>query len=159
MSRHPEVESIVNALVGTWEGHGEGGYPTIDPFRYRELLLITERADHPALRYEQKTWKEADEGEVVSHWETGLIRLSSDGSATLNNAQPGRVEAMAGQWREKSAGWEIHLVGRGFAGDDRVVNSKRTVNLSPGSLAYDMFMETTATNAMLLHLAAELSRV
>ena len=158
MSRDPDVESVVNAIVGAWEGHGEGGYPTIEPFKYRESLRITERADHPALHYEQKTWRDTGEGEVVSHWETGLIRLSSDGSAMLNNAQPGRVEVMAGRWKAGDEGWQIHLSSRGFAGDNRVVNSTRTIHLAADSLIYDMYMETTATHTMHLHLAAKLTR-
>ena len=70
MVRDRVVEEVV-AELGTWEGVGEGQYPTIDSFRYREITSIVERTDHPALLIEQRTWKETPLGEVVSHWEVG----------------------------------------------------------------------------------------
>jgi len=29
-------------LVGTWEGKGTGEFPTLEPFEYRELLVVDE---------------------------------------------------------------------------------------------------------------------
>lgn len=158
MSRDPDVAELVAALVGTWLGKGEGGYPTIDSFRYRELLEISERSDHPSLHYEQRTWRITDDGEVVSHWETGLLRISSDGSLKLLNAQAGRTEAMTGSWRKDNGGWTLELESHEFGGDQRVRSSTRVLSVASRSLSYEMSMETTATRQMSGHLRAELTR-
>lgn len=158
MSRAPEVAEIVQALIGTWSGQGSGDYPTIEAFTYREETLFTEREDHPALHYEQRTWRHTPEGEVVSHWETGLLRISRDGTASILNAQGGRTEVMDGSWARTGDGWRLDFAGTGFAGDDRVVNSRRSFRLEPGSLSYIMAMETTATGEMFEHLEATLGR-
>jgi THAP domain-containing protein 4 len=158
VSRHPEVAELVAELVGVWSGTGEGEYPTIDSFRYRETTEFTERPDHPALHFDQRTWKQTPEGETVSHWETGLLRISSDGTVRLHDAQPGRVEAMAGTWVRIGSGWEISLGSVGYAGDDRVVTAARTFRLASGELTYEMQMETTSTRELSLHLSARLEK-
>lgn len=158
MARHPEIAAIVDALVGTWEGEGTGGYPTIDVFEYREITTITARDDHPALHYEQRTWKASQFGDVASHWESGLLRVSSDGTATMNNAQGGRVETMSGTWERTDSGWVIDLRSSGYAGDDRVIESTRSIRIDADSMAYVHEMKTTATNEMSPHLKARLER-
>lgn len=158
VSRHPEVAELVAELVGVWAGTGEGQYPTIDSFRYREMTAFTERPDHPALHFDQRTWKQTPNEEAVSHWETGLLRIFSDGTVRLHDAQPGRVEALAGTWARQGSGWEISLGSVGYAGDDRVVTTSRTFRLNPGELTYEMQMETTSTGELSLHLSARLRR-
>lgn len=157
MSRSPQTAAVIDALVGSWTGSGEGRYPTIEPFTYRETTRFSNREDHPALHYEQRAWRQTSEGEVVSHWETGFLRLSSDGSATLLNAQGGRAEAMNGTWWRDDDNWHVELVSAGYAGDDRVMMSTRSFQLDGTYLKYQMLMETTATREMGLHLSAELS--
>lgn len=156
MSRQPEVAEIVTELVGVWTGTGEGRYPTIESFQYRETTVFTDRPDHPALHFDQRTWKLTPGGEAVSHWETGLLRISSDGTVRLHDAQPGRVETMGGTWARDDPGWEISLASTGYAGDDRVVTTARRFRLVPGELSYEMNMETTSTPEMSLHLEARL---
>jgi hypothetical protein len=157
MSRKPNVAAIVSALEGEWRGTGRGEYPTIAPFTYRESTLFRVRDDHPSVHYEQRTWRQTPDGEVVSHWETGLMRISSDGSITVTNGQGGRAEALAGTWRPTDTGWIIELAARSFAGDPRMVAASRTIKVSARSLEYEMHMQTTATSSLLLHLFAELT--
>ena len=88
----------------------------------------------------------------------GLFLISSDRSVNLRNAQGGRVETMTGSWQENESGWRIDLTSTGYAGDNRVIASTRTIHLSDASLSYEMFMETTATNAMGLHLKTDLAK-
>lgn len=158
MPRSIEVQQIVDALIGRWMGDGAGGYPTIDPFEYSEELRIEQRSDHPALHYEQRTWKHSEFGDIASHWETGLIRISSDGTASLNNAQGGRSETMMGTWTATETGWSLELHSTGYAGDDRVVESTRHFEIGPDAMSYIHEMATTSTNEMSMHLRASLVR-
>lgn len=158
MSRESGVKGLVQTLVGVWNGSGEGGYPTIAPFSYRETTRFVQRDDHPALHYEQRTWRQTPDGELVSHWETGFLRISSDSSVTVLNAQGGRAETMVGEWQRHDDYWRIDLTSTGYAGDDRVLRSTRSVQLDERLLAYEMSMETTVTKEMGLHLNAELSK-
>lgn len=159
MSHKPAVAEIVEALAGSWHGLGEGGYPTIEPFTFRESTRFTTRADHPAVLYEQRTWRQTPDGEVASHWETGLVRISSDGSVTVNNAQGGRTEVLAGTWARSGDAWIIELQASDFAGDARMVASSRTITLTDRFITYDMYMQTTATSDLILHLHADLTRI
>lgn len=158
MSRDPKVDAIVRRLVGVWEGEGEGGYPTIESFRYREVTGIDGRPDHPDLLVDQRTWKLVEDVEVVSHWETGLLRIASDGNVRWHNAQPGRVETMSGTWSGNGEGWVLALESTGFAGDDRVVTATRTLRLRGDELGYEMWMETVATGELSVHLRGRLRR-
>ena len=130
----------------------------MEPFRYRELLAITERSDHPSLHYDQRAWRETPQGEVVSHWETGLLRIFSDGTLQVFNAQAGRGEAMRGTWRRKGDSWVMQLESRQYVGDDRVLGSTRAFTVDDDSLSYEMSMSTTTTSRMEPHLRAVLSR-
>ena len=152
-------QEIVDALLGTWRGHGSGQYPTIPSFDYREMTTIIDHPDHPALMYEQRAWRKESEEEVVSHWETGLLRISSDGAVRLNNAQGGRVETMTGQWNKGGEGWTIVLDSIGYAGDERVVTSTRRFEIGIDVINYEMSMMTTATREELPHLEARLERL
>jgi len=158
MRPDPDVRAMVSALVGLWTGEGEGQYPTIEPFGYRETLRVAKRSDHPAVHYEQRTWRETPDGETASHWETGLLRPSSTGEVRLLNAQGGRSEVMEGTWERKNGTWIILLESIGYAGDERVVRSMRNLRFDGKTLDYTMHMETTATNQMSLHLEASLTR-
>ena len=158
MSRSPEIEALALALVGRWSGTGTVSYPTIETFEYREEFVVSERSDHPALHIDQRTWKQTEDDEVPSHWETGLLRLSSDGTARFLNAQGGRAEAMDGGWRPTAVGWEISLASHDYAGDTRVVRSSRRYEVGPNRIGYRMSMATTNVPDLTAHLSASLTR-
>ena len=65
---------------------------------------------------------------------------------------------MEGTWERKDHAWIILLEGIGYAGDERVVRSRRNLSFDGTTLGYTMDMETTATNQMSLHLTASLTR-
>jgi len=158
MTRSPAVEAIVAALVGQWSGTGRVSYPTIETFEYREDLVISERSDHPALHVEQRTWKQTDDGEVPSHWETGLLRIESDGNARFLNAQGGRTEVMEGEWQRTGDFWAITLTSTEYAGDSRVATSDRRYQVQSDRMAYHMSMATISVPELTAHLSASLTR-
>src|SRR2546429_4751486 len=72
-------------LLGTWRGEGEGQYPTIKPFRYREEIRFTHNGK-PFLIYTQRT-EAIDTGQPL-HGEAGYLRLVGDGRVGFVIAQP-----------------------------------------------------------------------
>ena len=68
--------SLVDRLPGVWRGDGEGHYPTITSFGYREELTFTRLGDKPILSYVQRTWHH-DDGRPL-HGECGYVRLDGD---------------------------------------------------------------------------------
>lgn len=77
--------SAAERLPGVWRGDGEGSYPTIAAFRYREELEFARLGDRPIISYVQRTWH-ADGGRPL-HGECGYLRLDGD-RVELLIAQP-----------------------------------------------------------------------
>lgn len=77
--------SPLDELPGVWQGDGEGHYPTITTFGYREELVFARLGDKPVLRYAQRTWHH-DDGRPL-HVECGYLRVG-DGRVELVLAQP-----------------------------------------------------------------------
>src|SRR5579864_7798487 len=80
---HPQVRPLA-FLLGTWTGEGEGEYPTIQPFRYREEIRFTHNGK-PFLLYQQKTQAQ-DDGRPL-HGEAGFLRAAQDQSLAFVIAQ------------------------------------------------------------------------
>src|SRR5216683_3123168 len=72
---HPAL-APVTFLLGTWRGEGEGQYPSIKPFRYREEIRFTHNGK-PFLIYTQRT-EAIDTGQPM-HAEAGYLRLVGEG--------------------------------------------------------------------------------
>jgi hypothetical protein len=72
-------------LLGTWRGEGEGQYPSIKSFRYREEIRFAHNGK-PFLIYTQRT--EAIETGQPMHGEAGYMRLVGDGRVEFLIAQP-----------------------------------------------------------------------
>jgi hypothetical protein len=97
---HADVSSL-EFLLGTWEGGGDGEYPTIEPFRYGERIRF-EHVGDPFLIYSLRSWS-ADDGAPL-HLENGFLRPgSANREVELTLAHPlgltevslGRVEGTA----------------------------------------------------------------
>lgn len=84
----PDVHAALGPLallVGVWRGEGEGAFPTIAPFRYREEVAFTHDG-RPVLTYRQRTWRM--DADVPMHAESGYLRGPAEGRAELIVAQP-----------------------------------------------------------------------
>jgi nitrobindin-like protein len=51
-------------LIGTWQGVGVGGYPTIDEFRFGQEVVFSENGK-PFLHYISRTWLLDEDGNQV----------------------------------------------------------------------------------------------
>lgn len=81
-------------LLGSWQGHGHGHYPTIDDFHYRETITFTVTEGKPFLKYEQKT---TNHDGAPMHTEVGYLRPQEGGHIEFVVVQPtGQTELLEG---------------------------------------------------------------
>jgi len=93
MTMH-ELVAPYEFLIGKWEGHGSGHYPTIEGFNYTETLTFSAVPGKPFLRYEQHTANL--EGNPM-HTEVGYFRPRESGHIEFVLAQPtGQTELLEG---------------------------------------------------------------
>lgn len=117
---HPSLEPVA-FLVGTWEGRGEGSYPTIEDFTYGERLTFG-HASKPFLTYAQHTWDPATGAPM--HVETGYLRLVPPGPDQRPGADAG-VEMVVSQ---PTGIVEVHL---GTVADGVVTLASSLVAVTP----------------------------
>jgi hypothetical protein len=97
-------------LLGTWRGEGEGRYPSIKPFRYREEIRFSHNGK-PFLIYTQRT-EAIDTGQPM-HGEAGYLRLVGEGRVEFVIAQPiGYAEISLGRVVGQRIEVECASVGR-----------------------------------------------
>lgn len=155
---HPALGALA-ALVGTWSGEGEGHYPTIPPFSYRETVVFSAAAGRPVLAYSQRTWRAGTDEPL--HGESGWLRGQLDGGAELVVAQPtGFAEASVLALREEDGalvldGGRTPLLRTPAARP--VVDLRRRFVLAGDELRYDLWM-TWAGHEDEHHLRAVLHR-
>jgi hypothetical protein len=152
-----DARACLLQLVGTWHGSGRGGFPTMDPFDYREVLRVSRSTSNGLFQYVQRTWRLTPTGETPSHQETGFINVVDDGRVEVMNAQgTDRVEVMHGRIERNGAGWQLGLESILHGHDERVRTATRTIRLSGGNLSYTMRMTTDRVVEAESHLEAQL---
>ncbi len=158
---HPSVHPALGplaALVGTWRGEGEGAYPTIDPFRYREEVEFAHDG-RPVLAYRQRTWR--IDADTPMHAETGYLRGPIDGHVELILAQPTGFGEVATLAVAEDAGALVldgaRTVLARSASAKPVEDVRRRFRLDGDTMHYDLWM-TYAGHADTHHLRAVLHR-
>jgi hypothetical protein len=63
---------LLRTLPGVWSGDGDGHYPTMEPFAYREELTFARLPGKPVLSYAQRTWRAGTDEPL--HAECGYLR-------------------------------------------------------------------------------------
>jgi THAP domain-containing protein 4 len=160
MTNNATIHHRFSLLEGTWRGEGQGDYPVINSFDYRETLTFTRR-DERSLAYEQRTESRFDGHPEwrLSHWENGFIQILESGEVEMVNAQSGgRCEVLVGVIEIQGGSTRIRFESKEIVNDPRMVSSARTFEVEGDSLRYEMEMQTTAVGRSLTHLKAELRR-
>ncbi len=155
------AHQVLGQLEGTWIGEGQGYFPTIDPFDYKETLIF-ERRDETTLFYKQQTEKRplGQTSYQTSHWESGFLRILPTGELELTNAQSGgRNEHLHGSVEVDGHAIWLRFESQLLTNDERMIASGRTFELNGNTLSYEMTMQTTRVDALMPHLIAKLNRV
>ena len=152
---HDDVAPLA-FLLGTWRGEGRGGFPTIDPFSYREEIIF-EHVGEPYLLYRQESWGLEDGAPL--HFERGFLRPGAAG-VELCLAHPlGLTEIAHGSLDDMALTLEatVPAIGRTDTGlDVRGLTRRYQVQGDQLTVALDM---STGSTPMTRHLDATLRRV
>jgi hypothetical protein len=142
-------------LLGTWRGEGEGNYPTIQPFRYREEIRVW-HTGKPFLAYTQRTEATAD-GRPL-HTEMGYLRAVGQGRVELVVAQHiGFAEISVGAVRDNRLQLESIHIGRTPTAK-AVTGVERDIWLDGNTLHYELRM-AMETVGLTRHLHASFQRI
>jgi hypothetical protein len=151
----PEILVPVSFLLGTWRGEGQGEYPTIKPFDYREEVRFWQ-VGKPFLLYTQRT-QAADDGRPL-HTEMGYLRVAGPDQLEFVVAQgTGFAEVDVGSVHDQKIELKNqHLVRTPTA--KHVTDVSRTIWVEGDVLRYELSM-AMASVPMTHHLSATLRRV
>ena len=137
---HPSLGPLA-ALVGTWHGEGDGAYPTIETFRYREEVEFVHDG-RPVLAYRQRTWR--IDADTPMHTESGYLRGPIDGRVELVVAQPtGFGEVALLDVREDAEALVLEGARTTLTRSPSakpVADVRRTFRLDGDTLHYDLWM-------------------
>ena len=154
---HPDVE-VLAPLLGTWSGEGEGEYPTIESFAYREEVAFG-HVGKPFLAYRQATVR-LDTG-LPAHAESGYLRGIGDGRVELVLAHPSGIGELAEGVAEADGGrLVVRLASVSVtrtATAKEVTQVDRTITVDGDVLRYDLAMAAVG-QPLLHHLTATLRR-
>jgi len=157
-----DAMAALQPLIGTWRGTGEGHYPTIDAFAYREELNVG-HVGKPFLSFGHKTRRDGGAGEPL-HAEAGYVRPTPSGTFEVILVHPSGIT-------------EMHHDGTATTDDDgalvvtlrsaqilgtptakSVDQVERVYRCLGDSLSYDISMAAVG-EPLTHHLHADLSRV
>ncbi|MEU8798935.1 FABP family protein [Spirillospora sp. NPDC048819] len=155
---HPDLEPL-KFLLGTWEGAGVGGYPTIESFNFGQELSFT-HIGKPFLIYASRTWLIEEDGTLGRRLatETGYWRPGPGNGVEVTLAHPtGIVEIYVGTVAFSRVELETDVVARTETAKE-VTAGHRLYGMIGEDLgwAYDM---AAMGQKLQSHLSAQLKRV
>lgn len=150
---HPAIRHL-EFLLGHWVGKGEGEYPTIDDFSYREQVWF-DHVGKPFLSYRQAT-RDAS-SDLPLHAEAGYLRPVGQEGLELVVSQPsGIVEIHEGSVSGQSIVLRSVQVLTTTTAKD-VTEVTRTIAVDDGRLEYELAMAAVG-HPLRHHLSAVLRR-
>ena len=153
MQLHASLQPLA-FLLGTWRGEGDGTYPGIDPFRYREELAF-EHVGDAFLLVTESSW--TPDGAPL-HFERGTLRPVGEGRVDLALAHPiGVAEVAEGTIEGTTLTTRSTSIVRTATGSP-VTEIERRYRLEDGKLAYELDMATDGVERT-FHVRATLDRV
>ena len=155
---HPGIAALA-PLLGTWSGHGDGEYPTIEPFGYLEEVTFG-HVGKPFLVYGQRT-RATDDGRPL-HAETGFLRAPSPDRIELVLAHPtGVTEIEEGTLTVTGTTLQLEMattaIGRTSSAKE-VTALSRSIRIDGDELTYTLRMGAVG-QPLQHHLAATLRRM
>ena len=154
-----EALAEMACLLGTWQGEGEGGYPTVESFRYRETATF-EHVGKPRMSYRNAT-ENVSTG-VALHAESGFLRGAGPGRAEFVLAYgSGVVDVEEGEVTLHPDGVALHLRTMGIARTataKEVLTIERRITVAGDTLRYQLAMGAVGQPHQ-HHLAAVLTRL
>jgi hypothetical protein len=154
---HPDLGPLVR-LIGTWTGTGEGRYPTIEPFRYREEATYG-HVGKPFVSYRHATVNLATG--LPAHAESGYLRAVGAGRVELVLVHPtGIVEVSAGEVLDEPDGVAVHLLSSTVLTTPtakEVTQVERRITVTGDQLRYQVAMAAVG-QPLQHHLSADLRR-
>jgi hypothetical protein len=150
---HPDAV-VLEFLLGTWSGEGQGYYSTVASFAYGEETRFW-HVGKPFVAYSQRTWA-LDDGRPL-HSEAGYWRPKPDGVLEVVVSHPsGHVEVAEGTVAGTVVTLQSRLVGATSTAK-QVTAIHRHVEVSGDVLTYTMAMEAVG-ESLQEHLRAVLHR-
>lgn len=155
---HPDLEPL-RFLIGSWEGAGVGGYPTIESFQYGQEVTFS-HIGKPYLSYMSQSWKLDEDGQIGQPLarETGFWRPQPDNRVELVLAHPtGIVEIYLGEVNGTRIELATDVVARSSSAKE-VTGGHRLYGIVGEDLAYAYDMAAVGQQLQ-PHLSAQLKRV
>ncbi|HVN49888.1 MAG TPA: FABP family protein [Acidimicrobiales bacterium] len=151
----PDPLDAVAAFAGTWEGRGEGSYPTIDDFAYTERIELVAVPGKAMLGY-RSTTRAGDDGRAL-HAESGFLRVVGPAAVELVVAQgAGLVEIAEGSVADGVIEL-LSTVVRGTSTAKDVAATVRRYQVAGDELSYELWMAAVG-QPLRPHLRAQLAR-
>lgn len=154
------IMSLLDALLGTWAGGGQGESPTVEPFSYVEMITFRRDPTNYSIRYEQQTWVEGDPNPLPNR-EDGHIRMLNDRQIEMINRQgEEHVEVLLGEVQPlDEATIQLRVKSQTLVDNNGVIETSREMVVSGDRLHYATGMATESVPALRHHLEGHLVKV